>query len=271
MNSVSIPSVVKSAVDESVPRYGQEDPLKGRFRPWIALEAIRRLIRDKEDTTQVFRILQSVRGYSFENMFARFKTMEVGKRVLANKEELIDIACDHDYLRSLPADSFGQAYYNFMTSCGITPQGLLAAKSDAGVREDSLPEDFRRFSDRTRVQHDMWHVVSGYGCEGLGEVCVVALSYPQTKNFGFIIIAYAGAFNYAKYYPGEPIWKAMREGYKRGKRAAWLPGVDWAAMMSLPLTQVRADLGLDDVPIQYMSAENCRRESMDESPIPKAA
>jgi ubiquinone biosynthesis protein COQ4 len=266
MNSVNDSSAAKAA-----PRYAHEDPLKGRFRPWIALDAIRRLIRDKEDTTQVFRILQSVRGYSFENMFARFKTLPVGQRVIAQKEELIDIACDHDYLRSLPADSFGRAYYNFMQNCGITPQGLLAAKTDAGVREDILPEDFRRFSDRTRVQHDMWHIVSGYGCEGLGEVCVVALSYPQTRNLGFSVIAVAGAFNYAKYYPGEPIWKAMFEGYKRGKRAAWLPGVDWAAMMPLPLAQVRDQLGLGDTPTHYMAAQTCRSESMQESPIPKAA
>jgi ubiquinone biosynthesis protein COQ4 len=263
-------SVISTSDSQPAPRYGHETPLAGSFRPWIAFDAIGKLIRDKEDTTQVFRILQSLRGRSFDNMVERFRKTEVGARVFAHKEDLIEVASDLTYLRGLPEDSFGRAYLNFMENCGITPQGLLEAEQDAGIVNAERLEDYRRFNHRTTVAHDMWHVVSGYGCEGLGEVCVVALSYPQTRNLGFSVIALAGGHNYAKHYPTDPVWKAVRQAYARGKRAAWLPGVDWAALLPRSLAQVRAELGLADTPDHYIAAEKCRAESLHASPVPKA-
>jgi ubiquinone biosynthesis protein COQ4 len=243
-----------------------------RFRPWIALDAIRMLIRDKEDTTQVFRILHSLRGWSQERMFTRFKKTAVGARVLANKENLVDVLCDRAYLLGLPDGSLGRAFIAFMDRCGITPQGLTEAAQASGMDDEVLPEDARRFGMRIRVQHDLWHVVDGYGCDGLGEVCNVAFSYPQTCHVGFMVIGIAGAWNYAKAYPDEPIMAAMWEGYRRGKRAAWLPGVDWAALLPQQLTEVRKTLGLTQAPQKYLAAPRATRESMSVSPIaPQAA
>jgi ubiquinone biosynthesis protein COQ4 len=238
-----------------------------RFRPWVALDAIRQLIRNKEDTTQVFRILQSLRGWSQERMFKRFKNSAVGARVLANKENLVDVLCDRDYLLSLPHGSLGRAFIAFMDNCGITPQGLTEAARASGMDDESLPEDARRFGMRIRVQHDLWHVVDGYGCDGLGEVCNVAFSYPQTGHIGFMVIGIAGGWNYAKAYPDEPIMAAMWEGYRRGKKAAWLPAVDWAALLPKQLADVRADLGLSQAPGKYLAAPRATKESMTVSPI----
>jgi ubiquinone biosynthesis protein COQ4 len=238
-----------------------------RFRPWVAFDAIGKLIRDKNDTTQVFRILQSLRGYSQERMFRRFKKTEVGERVLATKEDLLDVLCDRNYLLGLPAGSLGREFITFMDYCGITPQGLTEAARDAGMNEDCLPEESRRFAVRMRVQHDLWHVVAGYGCDGLGEVCNVAFSYPPTRHFGFMVIGIAGGWNYAKQYPDEPIMAAMWEGYRRGKRAAWLPGVDWVAMLPRPLGDVQTQLGLDNDPVKYLACPRALKESMTVSPL----
>lgn len=242
-----------------------------RFRPFQALDAIRKLIRDKDDTQQVFRLLQALRGWSFERMYRRFKATPVGARVLANEEDLVDILSDRTYLQSLPAGTLGHAFLTFMDGCGITSQGLNEAAKQAGLEDRNLPDDFRRFSVRIRVQHDLWHVVAGYGCEGFGEVCNVAFSYPQTGNLGFMVIGWAGGRNYAKAYPGEPVMAAMWEGYRRGKRAAWLPGADWAALLPRPLADVRAELGLSAPPKTYLAAPVAITESMTVSPAIAAA
>ncbi len=242
-----------------------------RFRPLQALDAIRKLIRDKEDTQQVFRLLQGLRGWSFERMFERFKKTPAGMRVIANREDLVDVLSDRRYLQSLPAGSLGRAFLTFIDGCGITPQGLNDAARDAGLEDSNLSEDFRRFSSRVRVQHDLWHVVTGYGCDGFGEVCNVAFSYPQTGNFGFMVIAWAGARNYAKAYRSEPIMSAMWEGYRRGKRAAWLPGADWEALLPKPLADVRAELGLAAAPAKYIAAPLAIEQSMTVSPAVAAA
>ena len=48
------------------------------------------------------------------------------------------------------------------------------------------------YGRRMRDVHDVWHVLTGYGTDGLGEACVVAFSYSQTKSLGFALIAHAG-------------------------------------------------------------------------------
>ncbi len=231
-----------------------ENPLNPRFSPLIAIDAIRNLIRNKEDTAQVFRLLVALRGKSFARNFKRFQASSVGARVLANKEDLVDVLSDRAYLEGLPNGSLGRAFIAFLDGCGITPQGLNDAAHEAGLNDKHFSEDLVRYAGCIRVQHDLWHVIGGYGCDGFGEVCNLAFSYPHSKNIGMMILAIAGAHNYAKAFPGEPIRSAMWEGYRRGKRATWLIGVDWEKLLPLPVEDVRRQLGVTDTPKRYMAA-----------------
>ncbi len=240
--------------------------LDSSFRPLVALDAIRKLIRDKEDTAQVFRLLVALRGRSFERNFARFSKSPVGIRVLANKQDLITVLTDRAYLESLPAGSLGRVFQAFLDDCGITPEGLNAAADEAGLSAYKLPEDMLRYESRVRVQHDLWHVVAGYGCDGFGEVCNVAFSYPHTRNIGFMVIAIAGGWNYSKAFPKEPIMAAMWQGLKRGRATKWLPETDWEAMLPLPLDDVRARLNVPGLPSKYLAAPTAITQSRTQSP-----
>jgi ubiquinone biosynthesis protein COQ4 len=241
---------------------------RNRYRPLVALDAIRKLIKNKEDTSQVFRLLFALKGGSFERNFERFKKTPVGHRVLLNKQDLVDTLCDRRYLSSLPADSLGAAFLAFMDGCGITPQGLTEAANEAGLGNVVISEDMKRYGMRVRVQHDLWHVVAGYGCDGFGEVCNVAYSYPHTGNIGFMVIAVAGAWNYSKAFPGEPIMAAMWQGLKRGRATRWLPATDWEAMLPLSLADVRAQLGITELPSKYLAAPQAIAQSRTQSPVP---
>ncbi|MEK6637811.1 MAG: Coq4 family protein [Pseudomonadota bacterium] len=244
-----------------------ENPLGYRFNPLIAVDAIRNLIRNKEDTAQVFRLLVALRGNTFARNFKRFEASPVGARVLANKEDLVDVLSDRAYLESLPKGSLSHALITFFDSCGISPQGLNDAAHEAGLNDQHFPEDLVRYAGRLRVQHDLWHVIGGYGCDGFGEVCNLAFSYPHSKNIGMMVLAIVGAHNYAKAFPGEPIRSAMWEGYQRGKRLIWLIGVDWEKLLPLPLEDVRKTLGVTDTPKRYMAAPRVIAASGTMAPI----
>jgi ubiquinone biosynthesis protein COQ4 len=239
-----------------------------RYRPLIAFDAIRRLVRNKDDTAQVFRLLVALRGMSFVRNVKRFRGSPLGARVLAEKRDLINVLVDRAYLESMPAGSLGREFIAFMDKCGITPKGLTEAAREAGLDEFDLTEDERRYEMRTRVQHDLWHVVAGYGCDGFGETCNVAFSYPHTGNIGFMVIAIAGAWNYRKQFPGEPIMSAMWQGLMRGRVATWLPGVDWEAMLPLPLSEVRNQLDIKDLPTKYLASPRAIEQSFTASPVP---
>ena len=231
-----------------------DNPMTSRFSPRIAVDAIGKLIRNKEDTAQVFRVLVALRGQSFARNFRRFEASPLGARVLANKEDLVDVLSDRGYLETLPDGSLGRAFIAFLDGCNISPQGLNDAADEAGLSSHELPEDVQRYQSRIRVQHDLWHVIGGYGCDGFGEVCNLAFSYPHTRNIGMMLLAIVGAHKYAKVFQSEPVRRAMWEGYRRGKRATWLPAVDWAALMPRPLFDVQRQLGVTDLPHSYNAA-----------------
>lgn len=238
------------------------NPMSTRFRPLVAIDAIRHLIKNKEDTAQVFRLLAAMRGRSFARNFRRFSKSSVGARVLANRENLVDVLSDRAYLEGLPKGSLGHAFISFLDRCNVTPQGLNDAAHEAGLKDQNLPEDIVRYASRLRVQHDLWHVVGGYGCEGFGEICNLAFSYPHTKNIGMMILAIAGTQKYARFFPGEPVYSALWEGYRRGKRATWLIAVDWEKLLPLPLEDVRRQLGVTEPPKSYMAAPRVIADSV---------
>jgi ubiquinone biosynthesis protein COQ4 len=87
--------------------------------------------------------------------------------------------------------------------------------------------------------HDVWHVLTGYSTDALGEVCVVAFSYAQTRSLGFAVIALAGARQFQKARLGQPYGRAVREAWRNGRTAAWLPAVDYPALFAMPLDEAR--------------------------------
>ncbi len=218
------------------------------IRPLEALKAVRQLMRDKDDTTQVFRILDSLAGSSPYAGFKRFCGLPIGQSILAKPEHLAEILSNRSEMESLPEGSLGRAYLHFMDRCGLTAQGLNAAAADAGVDETGWNADFAKYELRLRCSHDLWHTVSGYGCDGLGEVCLVAFSYRHVRNFGFMLIAIFGAYNYKRQFPDKPIWRTMWEGFKRGGKAEWLVAADWERLLPMPLAVVQRELHMPAAP-----------------------
>lgn len=212
-------------------------------REWRkAWKALKQLVETPEDTTQVFIIMRALAGDAFWKEFQRFKATEFGKHVLSEKIDLFDTLTNRDYLSSLPAGSFGRTYYDFCQREGISPEGLVEASD--GHYEEFTSEDMLRYARRSRESHDLWHILSGYGRDGFGEACVVSFSYAQTKSLGFGAIAAMGAYKFKQDFPDAPIWRAVWQAYRIGKKAAWLPGVEWEKLMDLPLEEVREKLGI---------------------------
>src|SRR3546814_12942217 len=61
------------------------------FRPFKALRHFRKLIADKEDTEQVFHIIDARRDKRFGSSVEQFSTKPEGKRVLAERPYLPEI------------------------------------------------------------------------------------------------------------------------------------------------------------------------------------
>ena len=153
------------------------------------------------------------------------------------------ILCNREALAALPAGSFGRAYYDFVEREGISADGLVEA-SRVQQKFPAPGIDEQTFRERIRDMHDLWHVLTGYGRDPLGETCVVAFSYAQTRSLGFALIAVLGALKIGQLLRGAPVRPAVLEAYRNGRAASWLVGEDMEALLAEPLDALRVRLGI---------------------------
>jgi len=66
-----------------------------RIRPLKAYKHFRNLIKDKEDTTQVFSIIEALDGSNIEKDFARFMKTAEGQARFAERKNLVPLLDDH--------------------------------------------------------------------------------------------------------------------------------------------------------------------------------
>jgi ubiquinone biosynthesis protein COQ4 len=222
-----------------------------RGRNWPgALEAIRRLTADKEDTSQVYAIMHALDGNAYEVGYIRLLETPDGGRIAYERVELADRLKDETFRASFPPGSVGAAYAEFLESEHISVQGLID-ESHKGIPPAELDEKhpyvwfFRRFRDI----HDILHVLTGYGRDWLGELCLLAFSYQETRDLGRAVMAWGGILR-ARGPVAAQARKALFEARRRGNRAAWLPGEDFERLLFEPLDEARRRLRLAP-PVAY--------------------
>ena len=208
-----------------------------RLHPLNALRAVRKLMRDREDTQQVFLLIEALRGKTTLRQLARFRQTETGRAVLGESRRLLDRLNDRASLRALPRGSLGRAYYDFIAAGNLSAEALVEMSK---IRRPAAPDDVTLFRERNREMHDLFHVVTGYGRDSLGEASLVAFSYAQTKLKGFVVIALFAARRIARSRPGQPVRRAIFEAFRHGRSAGWLPGADWEALLIQPVEAIRA-------------------------------
>ena len=208
----------------------------------MALRALQRLLNDKEDTGQVFEIMGALSGNSTPRNYERLLTTAQGGRLAYEHVELEPLLMDNAWLDSFAAGTVGAAYREFVRSENISAEGLAdISRQKRGRVEVNHP--WAWFGRRMRDSHDIWHILSGYHRDALGEACLVAFSYGQTGSLGWAVIALGAALR-SRGPGGAAYRKAIWQGYQRGKAAKWLPGQDYVQLMSEPLEAARSRLGL---------------------------
>jgi ubiquinone biosynthesis protein COQ4 len=221
-------------------------PTLRRVRFGDAARAMKALLDNPDDTAQVFRIIEALSGRNGERTLDRLRSAASGKRLLRARPALLDKLTDHASLSKLPEGSLGREYVRFLDSEGISAEGLKQASLDGrSPGSDDIPEDLDFLRNRLRDTHDLWHVVTGYKGDLLGEASLLAFSFAQTRNpgVGFIV-------GIALLRGREPsVRRLIWQGFTRGVRAEWLPAVEWEKLLSLPLPTVRRMLNIGEPPV----------------------
>jgi ubiquinone biosynthesis protein COQ4 len=209
-----------------------------------------RLIKNPDATDEVFTIIDALSGNSLEVGFQRFKTTTMGQKILAERRSLLDTLRDRENLATLPEHSLAAHYLTFVTSENISAEGLVEPSEDMRASRN-LDADRLLFANRQRDMHDLWHTLTNYGRDELGEVCLLAFTSAQSPNRGIAFICLVGIFQIGKSL-GWAVPRAAYRAYRDGKKAAWLPAQDWESLLSQPIGTVRAQLSIRP-PQQYQA------------------
>jgi ubiquinone biosynthesis protein COQ4 len=223
-----------------------------KFRPLKALGHFRKLVANKEDTSQVFHIFDSLPRRGFLADARAFVESEHGKRLMESEPFLPDFLDDHAPLLALPEGTVGRVYAEFMEREGLSAIGLFEESVKMGRKR--YDDQLQWVIDRMRDTHDLLHILTGYGRDALGEQCVLAFTYGQQPSPGNLFIAWLGALEIKRTVkPKASIIGAVAEAQRMGKAARRLLDEDIRALMAEPIDQARARMGIAD-PVTYKRA-----------------
>lgn len=135
-------------------------------------------------------------------------------------------------LLPLDASTLGGAYARYMQARGLRPDFY-----DVVVPRHKL--HYLRL--RMRQTHDIWHVLSGFGTDPVGEVGLQGFYFGQFTN-GQSALIFAGAILKSilrqRYGELEQFVEAFFEGSRNGRRAQPLLGIKWESLWREPVEEL---------------------------------
>jgi ubiquinone biosynthesis protein COQ4 len=249
------------AADGTVLRH--PDRPEPRYSLPRAIKNFRLLMKDKEDTSLVFKIYESLPSNDFLPRVKELALSERGEFLRSSEPSLPEILDDHAELRKTPKGSLAHAYCDFMETEGLSAAGLVAEAEKLG--RPKYNDLVQWFAERSRDTHDLFHVLTGYGRDALGEQCVLLFTHGQSPAHGHLLIGYAGALNIKMQVKGSkaPVMGAVNQAKRTGKGAPRLIEQPIRELLKQPIESVRAALNIPEPSVYRECHRVWRSEGID--------
>jgi len=219
---------------------------RGRARPqWRrALRGLRRLLREPERTENAFEVMAALDPDLMQRGLALMLSHPEGRRVFRERPCLLGRLADREGLARMPEASFGRAYLAHVERWGLAPEKLVGLGRRYGDELHGDDEDLRWYGDRSELTHDLLHVLSGYGADGLGETALLWFSHGLVGGRANALLMLGAALRTRSETPRgwlRYLWRARR----RGRRAGCVAALPWEELLPRPLAEVRRLAGIE--------------------------
>lgn len=217
-------------------------PLPSRKVQWGRARRLLAQIRsDAAQTDKAFEMFEAVGGRGDDDFFLRFMASAEGRALLARRPCLVSVLGDRAALACMPEDSLGRAYLAFAQENGFASDGLLKTRDAAfNGLDDDIGPDRQWFFDRLTVMHDLWHVLTGYGTDAVGELGLLAYSRPQgMRGRALTLFLSVGIL-----LGGGPVRRYLWQARRRGRLSTCLAVQPWEELLTLPIEDLRGRLGI---------------------------
>lgn len=216
-----------------------------KYEPLKAWHHFRILLKDKENTAEVFKIFEALPSKTFVPRVRDLALSERGERLRSTEADLPSILDDHEALRRMPEGSVAHAYCDFMEREGLSAAGLVEESEKAD--RPTYPDLIQWYGYRLRDTHDLMHVLTGYGRDALGEQCVLLFTHGQNPSHGHLLLGYAGAAHMKRLRKtNAPVWKAIRQAHRTGVACPSLVGMSIRELLAMDLGEARRMLNIPE-------------------------
>ncbi len=202
----------------------------------ISAKALFNLMRDPEGTDQVFVLGIALNAPQFPRFLARFTAEDQDGRLLREQPSIDSKSVDFDRLMSLPETTLGGAFARHMKKNNLDPDLFQAPPG--------LPTMVAYVAKRVRQTHDIWHLLTGYDTDVPGELALQAFYYGHMRLPSSLALSVLGTARYLSKFPNRQLVAMVRDGYRRGKLATFLPTVRWEELWEMRLADVRTKLNI---------------------------
>lgn len=148
---------------------------------------------------------------------------------------------DMDALRALPDGTLGRDYVRLLEDNGYTPLTVSKDIEPELLARNTLPY-------RLVITHDMLHVLTGFDTSWAGELGVLAFTAAQgyTRAQRYVSLPMAILF-YPLIAPRQirAMFRCLVQGWRMGKRAAFVLGQRLEDVFARPITELRAELAIE--------------------------
>lgn len=202
-----------------------------RLRVLKALYSLANLVRDPSRLGEVFEIVDTLS--SAKTLQPIVDRLKKDPTVAAAFEARHRLRFSIPELRELPPGTLGREFAEHMIANGLDPSALptLPTPNDRGFFRAHLYET-----------HDVWHAVTGFRTDVVGELGLQGFYLAQTRSRLPLLLLAIGFLRSAIYDESlaEPLMEALIRGYRMGQEAAPLFGARWDEMWEVPIDTVRS-------------------------------
>lgn len=234
------------------------EDLEQRFapgvRPIAAISAAAQFLMDVEQTHHVFRLTDALDNEQNERNYQRYIKTEMGAKLESDGFDLGAHLSDRTRMETYPSGSLGRAYIDFLDREELDLGMLLAAEEVAERAYSHLDEPRRKFISAGTANHDLLHVLTGYGREPLGEALLLTFTAQQFSLRGIAMLSHMMAMREWAQRPAMPILQLLGEAKTVAKKMIWIAEIDWREVLPLDLDEARASLNVS-APQAYLSLD----------------
>ncbi|MGB7566064.1 MAG: Coq4 family protein [Prochlorococcaceae cyanobacterium] len=215
--------------------------LKQRLQSLRMVASLAGFLKNPTELSSVFGVARSLQGSPLATQMQRHLLADPQMAELVVtlwRPAPIDLA----QLSALPEGSLGRTYAEQLQSQGLKPESL--------IDPSPISSPAQYITHRLRETHDIVHVLTGFGTDGVGELGLQAFNLAQIRSPLALLLIFGGLLSALQNdEPLEPLLRSLARGFELGLAAQCLISFKLEEGWERPLMEWRSELGLPEAPL----------------------